>query len=90
MRRLLAPTRPSSPCFKAPPDDDPNDRLDSREALLATDPRREGALPLRLSTRTHVVQRDTLHAVPHLSEFAIPEALIAKPKTAADAAAGTS
>ena len=76
--------------FEAPPDDDPNDRLDSREALLAPDPRREGALPLRLSTRTHVVQRDTLHAVPHLSEFAIPEALIAKPKTAADAAAGTS
>lgn len=65
--------------FESPPTDDPNDRLDSRAALLGLR-RRTGALPLCLSSRTHVLQRDTLHAVPHLSEFAIPGATGVKPK----------
>lgn len=63
------------------PADDPNDLLCSRAALRGPR-RRTGALPICLSTRTHVVQRETLHAVPHLSEFSLGEAAGAKPKRA--------
>jgi len=63
------------------PEGDPNDRLCSRAALCGPR-RRTGALPLCLSTSTHVVQRATLHAVPHLSEFSLGEGAGAKPKRA--------